>query len=355
MLKWANMVPEMYLLTAVIIIGFAIVVWFLSKKLDSFTKGDEDPTLLEWAKTTQKDIKDLQKVLSDSLQTSNKHLVDTLQQSSASLNERLDKAAEVIGALQKEAGEFSAISRSMKELNEFLRSPKLRGSIGEEVLKDLVSQTFPKSSFYLQYSFKSGDKVDVAIKTDAGILPIDSKFPMENFQKMAKAKDKKDRQVFKRAFTKDVKKHIKTISQKYILPEEGTMDFALMYIPSEAVYYEIVNLIELAEFARKSRVYPVSPSTLYAHLRVILLSFEGKKIEKKSREIFVLLRAIQGDYSKVEEKLSTLGSHIGNAYNKFSEVARAYTLIGQKLHSSQELAPEEKTKKLKWGLTLLKN
>lgn len=340
------MSPELYLITALIIIGFAIVAWFLSKKLDSLTGKKDDSTLLEWAKTTQKDIKDLQRVLSDSLQSSNKHLVSSLQKSSTEMNKRLDKAAEVIGALQKEAGEFSAVSQSMKELNEFLRSPKLRGNIGEEVLKDLIAQMFPKHSFHLQYSFKSGDKVDAAIKTDAGILSIDSKFPMENFQRMAKAKTKTDQAPFKRAFIKDVKKHIKTISSKYILPEEGTMDFALMYVPSEPVYYEIVNLVDLSDFARKSRVYPVSPSTLYAHLQMILLSFEGKKIETKSREIFALLRAIQGDYSKVEEKLSTLGSHIGNSYNKFSEVARSYTLMGQKLESSRSITSEDK-KKLK--------
>ncbi|MFC1627420.1 DNA recombination protein RmuC [Patescibacteria group bacterium] len=335
------MTPELYLLTALIIIGFAVVVWLLSKKLDNLKPQDEDTTLLEWAKTTQKDIKDLQSVISSSLQSSNKHLVNSLHQSSKAMNQRLDKAAEVIGALQKEAGEFSAVSTSMKELNEFLRSPKLRGNIGEEVLKDLIGQMFPKHSFHLQYSFKSGHIVDAAIKTDAGILPIDSKFPMENFQKMAKAKTKADAAPFKKAFVKDVKKHIKAIAGKYILPEEGTMDFALMYIPSEPVYYEIANLTELSNFARKSRVYPVSPSTLYAHLQMILLSFEGKKIESKSREIFSLLRAIKGDYQKVDEKLSTLGSHIGNAYNKFSEVARSYTLIGQKLESTNTLAPDE--------------
>jgi len=341
------MTPELYLLTALIIIGFAVVVWLLSKKLDNLKKPTEDTTLLEWAKTTQKDIKDLQTVLSNSLQTSNKHLVNSLQKSSKEMNLRLDKAAEVIGALQKEAGEFSSVSRSMKELNEFLRSPKLRGNIGEQVLKDLIAQMFPKQSFHLQYSFKSGAKVDAVIKTDAGILPIDSKFPMENFQKMAKSKDKAEQKTHRRTFQKDIKKHIKAISEKYILPEEGTMDFALMYVPSESVYYEIANMTELSDFARKSRVYPVSPSTLYAHLQMILLSFEGKKIAKKSREIFALLRAIKGDYSKVEEKLSTLGSHIGNAYNKFSEVSHSYNLIGQKLHSSKQLDPETDVKKLK--------
>jgi len=340
------MIPELYLITALIIIGFALVVWLLSKKLEKLSQPQSDDTLIKWAQSTQKDIKDLQKVLSDSLQTSNKHLVDTLQKSSNSLNHRLDKAAEVISGLQKEAGEFATVSRSMKELQEFLRSPKLRGNIGEQVLKDLIAQMFPKSSFHLQYSFKSGNKVDAVIKTDAGILPIDSKFPMENFQRLIKAKTKSDQKIAKKAFINDVKKHIKAIGQKYILPEEGTMDFALMYLPSEPVYYEVANITELSDFARKHRVYPVSPTTLYAHLQMILLSFEGKKIETKSREIFTLLRAIQTDYTKVEEKLSTLGSHISNAHNKFSEVARSYNLIGQKLHSTRELTKSDQDQKL---------
>jgi DNA recombination protein RmuC len=340
------MSAEIFPIAILIIIGFGMIFWLLSRKLNALAPQKDD-TLMEWAKSTQADIKNLQKVLSDSLQSSNKNLVDTLQQSSSTLNKRLDRASEVIGALQKEAGEFSAISRSMKELNEFLRSPKLRGNIGEQVLKDLIGQMFPKHSFHLQYAFKSGDKVDAAIVTDAGILPIDSKFPMENFQKMAKSKDKKEQGAWQKLFISDVKKHIKAISQKYILPEEGTMDFALMYVPSESVYYEIVNLTDLTEFAQKARIYPVSPSTLYAHLQMILLSFEGKKIEKKSREIFSLFRAIQGDYEKVEEKLTTLGSHIGNAYNKFSEVSRSYTLIGQKLQSGRQLEPDEEKPQLK--------
>ncbi|MEA3355253.1 MAG: DNA recombination protein RmuC [Patescibacteria group bacterium] len=324
------MSPEPYLIVVLIIIGFVIITWFLSKKLEKLYKPSD------WAKSTQQDIKSLERTVNQ-----------TLHQSSVEMSKRLDKATKVISSLQKEAGQFSEVSRSMQELNEFLRSPKLRGNIGEEVLKDLISQMFPKNSFHLQYSFKSGVKVDAAIKTDAGILPIDSKFPMENFQKLAKSKDKKEQKLWRKAFVKDVKKHIKTISEKYILPEEGTMDFALMYIPSEAVYYEIANLPELSDFARKKRVYAVSPSTLYAHLQMILLSFEGKKIQSKSREIFSLLRAIQRDYSKVQEKLTTLGSHIFNSYNKFSEVARAYTLIGQKLESTRSIAPDKDIKNLK--------
>jgi len=238
----------------------------------------------------------------------------------------------------KEVGTMSEIGRGMKELQEFLKSPKLRGTIGEEVLADLISQMFPKNVFHLQYAFRSGEKVDAAIQTEAGILPIDSKFPMENFRKMVGANEEKEKSIFRKAFVNDVRKHVRDIAGKYILPEEGTMDFALMYIPSEPVYYEVVNEPELTDYARGLRVYPVSPTTMYAHLQMILLSFEGKKIEARSRQVFRLLRAVQKDYGKVEESLQVLGKHVGNAYAKMGEVNQGYSLLGQKIGQTQVLS-----------------
>ena len=134
-----------------------------------------------------------------------------------------------------------------------------------------------------------------------------------------------------------MRKHISDIAKKYVLPDEGTMDFALMYIPSESVYYEVVNIAELSNFARTNRVYPVSPNTLYAHLQVLLLSFQGKDLESKSRQVFQLLRAIQKDYSKVEDSMGTLGRHITNAHNQMSTVSSAFGLLGQKLSQTQTL------------------
>jgi len=244
----------------------------------------------------------------------------------------------MILGVKKDVGEMSEIGRGMKELQAFLQSPKLRGNIGEQVLKDLISQMFPKSSFKLQHTFKSGEKVDAAITTAAGILPIDSKFPMENFQAMNKAEDLKDRDNYKKAFARDIKKHISDISQKYILPEEGTMDFALMYIPSESVYYEVVNEPELIDHAQRSRVYPVSPTTLYAHLQTILLSFEGQKIESRAKEVFTMIRAIQKDYEKVESNMNTLQKHLNNAFNMMSSVVSSFTQLGQKITSTKSLS-----------------
>lgn len=314
---------ELLIILVVIIGGFITLYFLLGKKQSS------DKTLLEWLKSMQGSMTD-----------TNSNIVKTLQENSRQLNDRLDRAAIAIRDVNKGIGEMSEIGRNMKDLQEFLKSPKLRGNIGEEVLKDLISQMFPKNSFHLQYQFRSGDKVDAAIKTDAGILPIDSKFPMENFQRMVKSADEKEKVMFRKEFVRDVRKHIDDIAKKYILPEEGTMDFCLMYVPSEPVYYEVANLSEVMDYARRCRVYIVSPTTLYAHLQMILLSFEGKKIETKSREVFAMLRGLRVDYGKVDDNLSLLGKHLNNASNQFSNVTLMYKQIGKKLHTSKELESE---------------
>jgi DNA recombination protein RmuC len=319
------MQSEFLILILITLFGFLFILFFINRKLSKINKPKTDEALLEWLKSMQ-----------SSISSSSNNMVKTLQENSKQLNERLDKAALAMRDVGKEVGQMNEIGRNMKELQEFLKSPKLRGNIGEQVLKDLISQMFPKNSFNLQYEFKSGEKVDAAIKTEAGILPIDSKFPMENFQKMSKAEGK-EKEIFQKEFVRDVKKHIDAISKKYILPEEGTMDFALMYVPSESVYYEVVNETELMDYARRVRVYIVSPSTLYAHLQTILLSFEGKRIEEKSKEIFIMLRALQIDYNKVDDSLGVLGKHLNNAYSQFNNVNSGFSQIGQKLNSTKTI------------------
>ena len=333
-LKWQDM--GLAIILIVLVAGLIVIAVLVNKKLADLTQNQRpSDEILEIIRMLQTGSKEDRKVL-----------LDSLQKNTQSLNERLDNAARVISQVQRNIGEMSEIGRGMKELQTFLQSPKLRGNIGEQVLKDLITQMFPKSSFHLQYSFKSGEKVDAAIETAAGILPIDSKFPMENFQKMSKAETKSERAVFKKAFGRDIKKHIEDISKKYILPEEGTMDFALMYVPSESVYYEVVNETELIHLAQRARVYPVSPTTLYAHLQTILLSFEGQKIESRAREVFRILRAIQKDYTKVEDNLSILQKHLNNAYNMMANVFTSFSQLGQKITSTQSLGEgvEEKKK-----------
>lgn len=289
------------------------------------------------------------KMLQTGSQEDRKALLETLQRNSQSLNERLDNAARIIGQVQKNIGEMSEIGRGMKDLQEFLRSPKLRGNLGEQVLNELLSQMLPKQSFHLQYSFRSGEKVDAAIQTSAGIIPVDSKFPMENFRKMLSSQSDAEKKIVEKDFERDVKAHIEAISKKYILTDEGTIDYALMYLPSEAIYYEIVNNATLFEYASSKRVLPVSPTTFYAYLRAILMSFEGQRIEAKAKEILSSLRAVQKDYGKVEENLSVLQKHLVNAANMMGHVMSSFTQLGQKLTVTETIGErtEEEIKQIK--------
>jgi len=335
---------DFLILILALFIGFTFLAWLVKKELSKLSEKKEDTTLTEWLKSMQSTIQSTNKTLNEAMRGQTSDVAKLLQTNTKQLNERLDTAARVIGDLKKNLGEMSEVGRGIKSLQEFLQSPKLRGNIGEQVLQDMIGQTFPKNSFHLQYSFRSGVKVDAVLKTDAGLLCIDSKFPMENFTLMHKGETEAERERAKKDFASDVRKHINDISKKYILPEEGTMDFALMYIPSEAVYYEVANMNDLMDYGRRSRVYPVSPNTLYAHLQVLLLSFQGKELEQKSREVFRLLRAIQKDYGKVEENLGVLGRHVNNAYNSMSNVSSTFSVLGQKLSRTQTLGGIEEEK-----------
>src|SRR3990167_1168878 len=297
-----------------IIGGFILLVYLINKKQKP---SDE---LLEYLKTTNV----------------------RLNEQSKSFNERLDNAARVIGDVQKNIGEMSEIGRGMKDLQEFLRSPKLRGNMGEHILKELLGQMLPKASFNMQYAFKNGSIVDAAIKTEAGIIPIDSKFPMENFRTLNNAEFDAEKKSAEKMFLADIKKHIDDIAKKYILPAEGTIDYALMYVPSESVYYEIVNNSTLFDYSAKYRVLPVSPMTFYAYLRAILMGFEGQKISQHAQKILAGLRAIQKEYEKVGDNLDTLGKHVTNSYNMISQVDTGFSKLGEKIKNTSTIEQEEK-------------
>lgn len=330
------------LIIIVILLGVAGIIFFLNKKISEILEREKPSSeIVEWLKSTNQRLEEQSKTFHQ-----------TLERNTRSLNERLDAAARVIAGVQRGVGEMSEIGRNMRDLSEFLRSPKLRGNVGEQVLKEILGQILPKQFFSPQYSFRTGAVVDIAIKTGQGILPIDAKFPMENFRKMAAGETDRDKKTAEKEFIKDVKGHIDSISSKYILPEEDTYPFALMYIPSEAVYYEIANNPGLFDYAGKKSVMPVSPSTLYAYIKAILMSVEGQKIEARAREILTAIRAIQKDYMRVEDNLSTLGRHLTNAYNSMSQVVANFAQLGQKITSTREIGRETKEdiKKIEAGV-----
>lgn len=287
----------MLIILSAIVIAVIVIIFFTSRR------SSPDPALVEWLKS----------------------MGSRMDRQNEEINRRLQESARSIG-------EMSEIGRSMKDLEKFLASPKLRGGLGEQVLKVLLEESLPRSSFSLQYTFRNGAKVDAAIRTDSGIIPIDSKFTMENFKKMHEDK------TFEKDFVHDVKDRVDEISKKYILSDEGTVDFALMYVPSESVYYEIVNNeSDLMVYAYKRRVMPVSPSTFYAFLRSVLLSFEGQHIAAEIKNIQQNLRAIHTETGKFAELLATLQSHINNSYAMMTRVSTQFSNLSSKVDGIQKI------------------
>jgi DNA recombination protein RmuC len=175
------------------------------------------------------------------------------------------------------------------------------------------------------------------------MVPVDAKFPLESFQRMIASSEGEEQKKNKREFTRVVKGHIDSISGKYILPDEGTFDFALMYIPAENVYYETIIKDEglggersLLSYALEKRVIPVSPNSFYAYLQAIALGLKGLQIEKKAQEIMQYLTRIRGDFNRFKDDYDTLGGHIERARKKYDDASKSLDRFGDKLIDARD-------------------
>ncbi len=272
-------------------------------------------------------------------------MTQQIQKSTGDLNTRLDNAARVVQEVSKGLGILSEATKKVFEvgkdiasLQEILRSPKLRGGLGELFLGELLAQIFPPAYFALQHKFKSGEAVDAVIKLGNSLVPVDAKFPLENFRRIVETASEDDRKTAKRKFISDVKKHIDAITGKYILPDEGTFDFALMYIPAENVYYELIIKDEsldtdkgLLHYAFAKRVIPVSPNSFYAYLQTILLGLKGMHVEKQALEILKSLARLSGDFDKFKSDFELVGKHLTNVKTKYDDADKKLAKFSDRL------------------------
>lgn len=343
-------------LIAVLLLGFFILYFRLE---NIGRKKDDDSSLRLLNENFNARMREIIQQFNEQTKQLNLRLKensDVFQKSNKYVGDRLDSAAKVVSkvtdrlsTLEEANKRIYEVGKDISSLQDILRAPKLRGSLGEFFLGDLLAQYFPKEQFLMPYTFRNGKKVDAALKVaDGKIVPIDAKFPLENFKKMLDAKDEKDRKQFKKTFVNDVKKRIDEISC-YILPDEGTMDFALLYIPAENIYYEVIIKDEgddnLTSYAFAKRVIPVSPNNFFVYLQTILMGLRGLQIEESAKEIQETLVRLKGDFSKFGEDFDVLGMHIVNAENKYDDSKRRLEKLGQKLENI-ELIGKDVDKKL---------
>ena len=341
---------------AINIIGFciiAILIFFFNRRIkDSASKENEEKINAlrrEWSDTLSKNTELILKQLNESAKVQ--------QMVSSSMGERLDNAAKVFGDVKKSLGSLDEktqqiyeVGRDIASLQEILKAPKMRGGLGELFLESLLEQIMPHKDFYeLQHCFRTGERVDAAIKIGTRLVPVDSKFPLESFKRFVEATGDEDKKRAKREFIKAVKTHIDDIAAKYILPDEGTYDFALMYIPAENVYYETIIKDEsfgeeksIFMHAISKKVIPVSPNSFYAYLQVIILGMKGLKVEEKAQEVIKMLITLKGSLGKFTEDFGTVGTHLDNMKSSYERAAKSLDKFEDKLLSADSL--EEKKK-----------
>jgi DNA recombination protein RmuC len=209
-------------------------------------------------------------------------------------------------------------------------------------LEDLLAQILPPNHFVAQYGFNNGEKVDAVIKLGSSLVPVDAKFPLENFKRVLEADSDDERLRMRRHFLSDVKKHVDVIASKYIQPDEGTYDFALIYIPAENVYYETIIKDDsegeksLGQYALSKRVIPVSPGSFYACLQAIVLGLKGMRVEERAKEVVQYLSRLRGDLSKFQDDFGLLGKHLGHAQSSYQSTEKRLEQFGRRLLAADE-------------------
>ncbi len=286
-------------------------------------------------------------------QQTSENLQKTLLSGQTNLTQSLQSSQQVLGQLNTQIGELQGTNKQMltlgsdvRRLQEILSSPKLRGQLGEWSLKNLLETTLPKDSYELQYSFKDNKIVDALVKLAGFCVPIDAKFPLPAFEAIARAQSDDERIRARRQFHKDVTSHIDKIAASYIRPAEGTVDFAIMYIPAENVYYETIvkyadDTKDILQYSLDNKVIPVSPNLLYAYLMTVVMGLHGLQIEKQAAEILQNLKKLNASFADFTGTWDVLGRHLRNAFGQYEDGHKKLDRFGMQLEQIQSKQQEQ--------------
>ena len=335
------MEPILTVVIAVLVLGIlGLLVWLISY---SFAGRKELAGQVASINLLQQQL-DALKAAQD---RTSENLQKSLQAGQDSLSQNLQSSQKVLSQLNTQIGELQGTNRQMmqigtevRRLQDILSSPKLRGQMGEWSLESLLANIMPKDSYNLQYTFKDGKTVDALIELADFSVPIDAKFPLPGFEKVIKTEEEAEKTRLRRQFLKDVTNHIDKIASDYIRPAEGTLDFAIMYIPAENIYYEtIVKYLgetqDILQYCFDKKVIPVSPNLLYAYLMTVAMGLHGLQIEKQAAEIRQNLKRLNASFAEFLSNWDILGTHLRNAYSKYEDGQKKLDRFGLQLNQIQ--------------------
>lgn len=321
----------------ILIALFIFLVIFLGLSLRSARRIEEIAGKIEESSSFRDEISTLRKEVSD-------RLSDVAKTTGAS-TQIMANVQKGLGVVEEATKRVVDLSKGLSDLQQILSPPKLRGSLGELFLEELLAQVIP-GAYEMQHRFKTGNVVDAVIKAGDRLVPVDAKFPLDNFKKVVESQTEEEGNTNRKKFISDVKGHIDDIAAKYILPDEGTFNFALMYIPAENVYYEIITKDDpssegkgIFSHAVNKKVIPVSPNSFYAYLQVIALGLKGMSLEKGAQQILVNLARLEGDLKRFKEDFEILGKHLKDAQGRYADGERKLIRIEDKLGSLEK--PEQ--------------
>ena len=276
------------------------------------------------AKSVAQRLDSVTPALQDAIRNSAQITGQMTSDAQTKMADELKNTRDQISQIQRQLGEVQQAGKQMSQtaqtLEGILGGAKSRGSLGEVTLERLLEDSLPSAQYVTQYKFSSGEAADTVIKLrDKKLMAIDSKFPLDAYRRISTGGEEA-----RRAFITAVKGHADSITKKYIVPDEGTLDVALMFVPSESVYYELLMTTDskgqpLDAYCREKKVIAVSPNTLYAHLCVIAMGLRGMQMEENARRLLESLSGMEKQLEKFTDKFGTLGTHLKNAQQSYSE------------------------------------
>ena len=232
-----------------------------------------------------------------------------------------------LGVMSEQSARVSELAKDIGSLQDLLRAPKPRGGFGELMLERLLQDCLPVSAYEIQYTYRDGSRVDAVVRCANRLVAIDAKFPNESYTQIAAATDEADRTRRRRAFLQQVRRHIDAVA-RYVSPQDGTIDYAFMYLPSEAIYYEVmtresVDEADLGAYCQEHHVIPASPNTLLAYLQVVALGIRGLAMQERTRELQQSIAQVRREFERFVGLHDQLGTHLDHAMKKFDETERA--------------------------------